>query len=781
MSGRWGTALGIIGGACTAFGQADLSSPAAAIKAIRDYNGIGQTYVNPLQPTGFPNPKPEMPVLSDQEGATPDYELIHADEERGPTHGHVVLTGEVEFLVRGYRVTCDSADGNVNTRVFRLSGNVRIDGELFDVAEGREVTIDFVNQTYEALDAKGQLNPKLVQGQLKAPLYVKGHDVHGTQKETTTLEGGLTTCNYPAPHYEIDGDSIIIRPGRRAIFRKTRIRILGRTVLTLPFLSIPLNNRTYKNLPYVGKDPTEGYFVKMRYGIPTKNPDYNWDTREEYMSLLGLGLGTDYAYVSPLSAGTASIYHIFGRSDDLTISNLHKQVFRWGTLTIQDDYEKDNYLVAPDSTTFSTKVDLLLPQGRSGADHVSISDNVSDSLGYSSSSDSLAVDDQRVFGKLQSTFDVNYYGSSSQFASTGIAAASQSSQRMSLHEVMQDDLTQAQASLEFQKTIPIGSTPTNITASDETPVLSLTSDARRLFGNQLGQEFPFKTVVSWGDFQNPLTNSPVSRGYFDFSFARTDPGRGPFHMDVNGDFHQGIYSDGAAEYVETLGTNMRYDLSQNTGVNLRYNYSEPFGYSPLAIDESGKTDFFSGDLNYKPFKALLIGAQSGFDFVRQEEHMIGWQEVGLRTEFEPSKWFMFRGLYSYDTFQQEWSTLQFDMSYMPGATRLALGATFEGEEHTWTAANLFLDGLKMGRLKFSAALSYNGYLQQFDSEQFNAIYDLHCAEAVFVLQQNNTGFRAGQSIQFFIRLKALPYETPFATGTRGQPIGLSTTGTVLGG
>jgi LPS-assembly protein len=770
-----------VSGACVAYGQADLSIASGAINAIRSRNGLGQAVQNPLEPTGFPNPSEKISVLSSEVGSTPDYELIHADTQ-SKNRNHVVLGGNVEFLVRGYRVTCDQADGNIATRIFRLTGNVRIDGSDFDVVHGQQVTVDFINKTYEAIDTEDQLNPKLVQGQLKAPLYVKGHIMDGSQRETTTLNGGLTTCNYPAPHYEIDGDSIVVRPGKRIIFRKTKIRVLGHTILTLPFLSIPLNNKQYRNLPVIGKDPTEGYFVKTQYEIPGKNPDYVVDTREEYMSLLGLGLGGAYSYSNPYQAGTMSLYHIFGRSDDLTFSNTHKQVFRWGTLSLQNDYEKDNYLVAPGSSTFSTKLDLTLPQGRRGSDHISFSDNISSSYGYETSSDSIGLDDQRSFGsKFQSTFDMNYYGSGSSFASGTSSSSNQTSQRMNVHEVLQDDLTQAQASLEFQKAIPIGSTPTNLSSSDETPVLNLTSDARRLFGNQIGQELPFKTTLSWGDFQNPLTDSPVSRGYFDFSFARTDPTKGPFHVDVNGDFHQGIYSDGAAEYVETFGTNLRYDLSQSTGLNLRYNYMEPFGYSPLPIDQAGKTDFLSGDLNFRPFHALLVGAQSGFDFLRESEGMIGWQQIGLRTEYEPAKWFMLRGLYSYDTFAQEWSTLQFDMAYTPGATRLAMSGTFEGEEHTWTAATLYLDGLKMGRMKLAAALSYNGYLKTFDSEQFNVIYDLHCAEAVFELQQNNTGFRAGQVIQFYIRLKALPYSSPFATGTRGQTIGLPTTGTVLGG
>ncbi len=774
--------LGIAVAVGTAFGQADLGQVAGAIKSIRDNNDIGQPVTNPLQPTGNPGPPAKIPPLED-DNQSPDFQLNHADTIT--THGHqVTLDGNVEFIVKGYRVVCDYATINRTTEVATLRGHIHIDGELFTVVEGKQVTVDFINETYESLDSESQLSPELVKGALRDKLYVKGHDTYGSERETVAREGSMTTCNYPAPHYEIDGDSIVIRPARRAIFRKTRIRVLGHTILNLPFLSIPLNERTYHNTPVVGESPDEGYFIKMRYGIPTKNPDYNVDTCEEYMTKLGLGLGGDYTYQALKQAGIISVYHIFGPSDDLILSNTHHQVFNWGTVSLQNDYEKDNYLVNPNGTTLNTQLNVNVPEGTRGSDRFSFSEAYSSSFGYATQSQSFGIADQRNFGsRTQTSLNVTYFGTNSQFQESGSSTepTSNSTQRMDVNFQAQQDLTAAQAMLQYQRSIPIGSTQTFIGASDETPVLSLQSDARRLLGTTLGQEFPFKTTLSWGDFQDPQTQSSISRGYFDFDFNRIDPSRGKFHVDTNGDFRQGIYSDGAAEYVETFGTNIRYDLGQNTGFNLRYNYEEPFGYAPLSIDQTGKTDFLSEDLNAKFFKSLLLGAQSGFDFLRMEEHQIGWQPVGLRLEYTPTKWFMFRGLSNYDTFQQKWSTTEMDLTYAPGATRLAIGATYDGESHTWTDANLFLDHLKIGRTTLATALSYNGYLKMFESEQLSAIYDLHCVEAVFTYQENNYGFRSGNQFQFFLRIKAFPTESPFGVGTRGQPIGLPSTGSVIGG
>jgi LPS-assembly protein len=401
------------------------------------------------------------------------------------------------------------------------------------------------------------------------------------------------------------------------------------------------------------------------------------------------------------------------------------------------------------------------------------------SRGYSTSNESIGLTDQRHFGPKTSTqFDANYFNTNSTFESTTSSSNTQSTERVDVHFNAQQDLNTVQAALDYQRSIPIGSTATFLGASDETPVISLTSDSQRLFGSKspLTQSFPFKTLISWGDFEDPTGKEHISRSFFDFSFNKYDTSKNRFRVDFTGDFNQGFYSDSTAQYVLNFGTNMRYDLGGNTGVNVRYNYLKPYGYSPLSIDETGQTDYLSGDLNIRPVKPLLIGAQSGFDIQRMQEHQIGWQPIGLRTEYTPERWFMVRFLSTYQTFDKKWGTEQFDITYLPGATRVTVGSTFDGASHTWSTVNVFVDNLKWGRFRLGTALSYNGYLKMFDSEQINAVYDLHCAEAIFELLETNDGFRPGTQLSFFIRLKALPYDVPFGVGTRGQPIGFNTAG-----
>ncbi|HZH98999.1 MAG TPA: hypothetical protein VEX38_08505, partial [Fimbriimonadaceae bacterium] len=118
--------------------------------------------------------------------------------------------------------------------------------------------------------------------------------------------------------------------------------------------------------------------------------------------------------------------------------------------------------------------------------------------------------------------------------------------------------------------------------------------------------------------------------------------------------------------------------------------------------------------------------------------------------------------------------IRIDLAYRPGATFISAGARYDGLRHTWGNANLFIDGLKWGRLSTSMILAYNGYIKKFEARHFSFTYDLHCADVILQIIDNPVGFRPGTQISLFFRLKAFPFNTPFGTGRNGQPIGTGT-------
>jgi LPS-assembly protein len=490
------------------------------------------------------------------------------------------------------------------------------------------------------------------------------------------------------------------------------------------------------------------------------------------MSRLGLGLGADYRYADPSSSGVASVYGIGGSWNELMFSNQHQQNFKFGTLSLTDDYENNNYLSDPGQTTFNIRGNLNMPQGSRGTTQLNFSDAISQSSTFNSNNQTFGItDDRRETRDLHTNFNLNYSSSSSSFQS----GTAQKNQDANLKLMADDDLKKATVGFEYLRDIPIGQSANFNSGSDITPEVSLTSDSQKILGNKLAQIWPFHTELSWGDYANGITQTgQIGRSAFDFSFQKPDSSRKRLTFNFNGEFKQGIYSDGTAQYVLNGGSDLKYSLGRDSAVDLRYSYLRPYGYSPLSIDQSGQTNLVSLDASAKPLPGLLTGVQTGYDITRLKSSDEPWQVVGVRTEYALKNYLALRALSSYDPFQGEWSNINIDMTYRPGATMLAIGSRYDGVHHTWTAVNIALSNLVIGKTRFSTNLAYNGYTQRFDTQQYNVVYDLHCAEAVFTLTDQNFGFRPGRQIEFFIRLKAIPFDGNFGLGTRGQGFTTST-------
>ncbi|HTQ09703.1 MAG TPA: hypothetical protein VMI31_06490, partial [Fimbriimonadaceae bacterium] len=368
-----------------------------------------------------------------------------------------------------------------------------------------------------------------------------------------------------------------------------------------------------------------------------------------------------------------------------------------------------------------------------------------------------------------------------------------------------DDLQKAQAQFEYIRSIPIGESTNFFSSLDVTPSLTLLSDSSKLIGQKYDQNWlPFKIQVGYGQYKDPSPNSGMlTRADLDLAFHNPSPsaprlatppegGQTPglivspelpppppsakrWDLEYQGEFKQDIYSDSTAQYVLQDATQLTYSFHNNSQFNISYNYMRPYGYSPLQIDQRGQENNFTSDLGYSPIKNLMIGLATGYDFDLIKEHQpTPWQQVGLQATYRQGKTLLIRMFSAYDTTMHDYSSTRMDLTWVSKTTFLSLGVKYDGQRSKWAAANLYLDGLQFGRLRTSVLLNYDGYTNQFDAMHYSFIYDLHCAEAVLQIIDNPTGFNSGRSIYFFIRLKALPFDTPFGTGTQGQPIGTGT-------
>ncbi|MBC8064203.1 MAG: hypothetical protein H7Y17_05190 [Chlorobia bacterium] len=614
--------------------------------------------------------------------------------------------------------------------------------------------------------------PSLLGGQIQRNLYLKGGTTYGSKNEIFGEKCDVTSCDREVPHYHLQAAKATIRPGKRAIFRKVAIKIFEKTIVKLPYLSIPLDERTYKYLPEVGQTFDEGYYVKFKFGIPLRD-DYSFlDTHVDYYTKRGPALGFDYNYSNPNLRGVLSAYSVFGQDKTITVMSRHRQELGFGILTLDNNYQQSNYLSAPGATILNTRIGLLVPQGRGTNTRFDFLRNQNNSGASTTESQSFKIGDVRRWTpNLRTNFDIGLSQSSN-------ANSSFSTKREQLDVKLKADydLKQAIAQFDYQRAIPVGETTNFFNGADRTPVVSLVTDSRKLFGPKDGG-WPFNAELSLGEFANSLDKTKLSRANFDFRVSRPDRSAKRFRFDVNGRFKQGVYSDDTAQYTLGLGLQASYALGYDTSLNIRYSYLRPYGFSPLQIDRLGRTNLLTTDISFRPYRTFLIGAQTGYDILQLQQNSLGpkvaWQSVGVRMEYRPVDYISLRAVSNYDSFQGSWNNLRVDLAYKPGATFVGLGAKYDGIRKTWSSFSGFVDGFKWGRLRTSALFDYNGYLKRFEARHFQFTYDLHCAEAVMTVIDNPIGFRAGTSVNFYIRLKAFPFNTGFGTGTSGQPVTIS--------
>jgi len=757
--------LALVGITPFAFAQIDVTPPPADQNAPASPQfPVPSQQKKPTEPGGFSNPAPKQGNLPAPNPATENDRVLHILQS-GSTQrigNFLKLAGGAKVEYRGYDITADEIVGDLSTEIFEASGHVHVQGVDAEVT-GARVKVSYHDKTYVAYDSESQLQPPLFQGGLLAPLYVKAPESFGSQREIFAFDSDSTTCDLPDPHFYIKSKSADIRPNTRAIFRKLTLNVLGRNLLSLPYLSLPLNQPTYRYIPEFGRNPQDGYFVKTRYGIPLDNPANNLDARFDYFQKRGNAIGGDYSYAGKALSGLLSVYALAGAGHMLNLNSQHQQQFKWGTVGLDASYQQDNEGFAPDSKILSTRLQAAFPQGRSSS-RFSFYRTTNSSGDFTSKSQTVSIGDTRIYSPtLRSNLDVSMVSNE---------GGTVKNQQVTVNLTGDDDLKQAIAHFQYQRAIPVGTVENFFNSSDQTPVVSLASDSSRLLGKHALPNLPFTTALSLGEYVDAASNDHITRSAFDFGFQRTDTSQRRSHLMMDGRFRQGMYSDDTAQYTLTYNATASYALGRDTGLNLRYNYLRPYGFSPLVMDQTGKTNLISGDLSVRPFRPFLIGVQGGYDLeALRQGTQTPYQFVGVRTEYTPAQWFSLRALSNYDPIQQIWNNVRVDLAYRPGSTFVSIGSQYDGQRKVWGSTSIFVNGFTAGRLKTSALIQYNGYTKKFETQHFSFVYDLHCAEAVLEVLDNQTGFNPGRQVMFFLRLKALPFQSPFGVGSFGQALG----------
>lgn len=713
---------------------------------------------------GLQDPDPEpLPIIT----IDPAKKLFFLDKAAFVDRdgSKVKMSGGVKFRYGDYIGVADEVEGDLDTEIFILRGNVKLNGKDLDY-EGDVIEANFKTEVFGFKRAGSTIKPQLIKGQIKDNLYIRGESGTGSEKYYELAGADCTTCDLPHAHYHIKARKMSVYPQDRLIMRDAEINILGKTILRLPYFSIPLNDYAPRYIPETGQSPDEGYFIKSRFGVGIPGDDL-LDTRFDYMTKLGFGLGTDLDYRDKNMKGTLKVYGLIGQDKTFTSSLNHSQKWGRSTITSALDLSQRNYLSAPGNTTLNTRNTIAIPNSggntRLGFNYASNKAN-----NFSTESQNLTLSDQRKVGKLNISNDFNL----STYISGG-SSFSSSRRVLDVRSRAQQSTDRVDIEMQYQRAIPIGTIANFFSGTEMTPMLTFRTDSARVTGAKDSQK-KLSMEMSVGELFDSIRKKPISRTFFDVGLPSQTLKSGAFSLNGSSRFRQGLYSDDTAQYIFNSDLGASYQFDTTGSLNIRYNYLRAQGYTPLNIDRTGRTDFFGADLNWK-IHNLNLAATTGYDLLQSEREGLNrtpWQTVGIRAEYNPFSGLEVRTSTSYDTFNKVWSNVRTDIKFERGKTKYLFGIRYDGQRHTWGSANLFAEGLRWGRLQTAFLLSYNGYTKSFESRQFNFVYDMHCSEAVLTIIENNVGFRTGRQVGFYIRLKALPFNTGFGTGTRGQGFGV---------
>lgn len=728
---------------------------------------------NPLDPQGFPPNAPRDGRLPPPSGQG-SYDLKLIESEEWTVDGDEVTGKAVVFEYRGYRISAKEALGDLSTDQFVLKGDVNILCQDY-VLRGDYIFVDTRARTFKFVQGHVDLKPALLQGRVTTDIYVTATDAAGSESKVDGSKVTVSTCEYPDPHFAIYSGDVSVEPGKKLTFKDFRLKVLGRTLVRIPRVVIPLDRRTQGITPDFGHTEDEGYFIKTKIGTPVGSNTFY--TRLDLMSRKGVGLGGELAIESRSGRGGIRAYsNFFGNSTPgVTASADYAATLDWGSVEAGQSYRRFFFLTGDDTTTIQSRL-RISPKISNGQLDVSYFRDDNSSGNFSSTNQNLQVLANKTWRPgLTTSLQLNY--------SNSIAEVTTNKGVLSKREAIEVraqtnyDLRSFLARLDYQRIIPITQSLNFVGGIDRTPELTLITDSRRLFADKRPRWMPnFTALFSAGAYHDRFTSLDVNRFFLDFRINDASNPARLWSVVYDAGLRQGVYSDGTAQYTPSANVLLRYNAGPKLTTNLTYSYTQQQGYSPVQGDRSGTVNYLALDASALLFPAFTAAAQVGFDFHQQSQGFTGWISPGMKLEYLPSPGFKARLTGNYLPELSSLGNVRFDMAWQAGETFVGVGLRYDGVRHSWANLNLFVDAFKIGRLKVSALLLYNGYSSKFDTRHIALTYDLHCAEAILQVLESNAGFRPGREFLFFIRIKGLPFDTPFGIGRQGQPLGYGTGG-----
>ena len=747
-------------------------------------------------PVETPLPGSDAPGFIGSADADPNTSVIleNADSLETRVPGQWIARGHVHVRYKGYDLTADRADANMDTGEVLFSGNVVVlapNGQKIEGGPLGTLRLNLHHDTYTILGARSTVGPESLNIGILLPVFLYGGTITGRPGLIDARGSSFTTCDFVEPHYSFQARQIYVFPGRRLVAKNVTLLRKGHRILTLPYLFVPLDRRFSRQTiaPQIGDTPDEGVFIKyaLGYALAGSLPGI---LRIDAMQKKGLGTGFEQNYGSPdapgRGSGLFSLYRLYDTGSklvNLTGSLAHQQKIGTVGLTLNSQFQQNSYFAGTGSSRgLNTQINLTRTVGN-------LEDAVRTSLSQSDygagSSSTLTTSFDQTFRptsreQLVTKFDF------SQFVAPTVAGLGGASARRQLESNL--DYTQRGSLFDFEvlgdKFTQLGQSSTGNTffgGVERLPELRLSTDALRATGLRAFLPASTRFDLSLGEFNEAFSNTHTERARFNIDLGTNTRTFGRSSFDYGGAYQQGFYGDDTAQYVLNGRSGYRLRIGSRSSAGATYTYLRPYGFTPFQFDYTGNSNLTSLFYSYQEARAFRFSLATGYDFNRN--HGINglgatpWQNVSLQSLYAPSSLFGLRTTASYDLNRNTLLDVT-NALRVRGQRGLALdlSSRFAPQQHRFSniAGNLnlpiFYDPSEDAGYRLRAIGGYNGFTDRFEYKGLAVTRSWHDWEATLIYQDTPQGLRPGSTLTFNFRLKAFPAFEPFATGQFGQSL-----------
>lgn len=547
--------------------------------------------------------------------------------------GDVAVTSDTLNL-RAAEMSYDAASDLVLAR-----GDVALTGEDGQTLYGSTLEYHPRAHTWVFHDWNAALPPELVGKPLLTPLYVTGASLSPGKKDGLELDGAtLTTCDLEHPHYALAAREVVLFPGDKLIARDVEVYVHERRLLRLPWMIFLLGTRRLPIVPEVGRNDTEGYFVRLPYQY-LLNADNLGLLRLDVTEKRGLGLGIDHFYTLASGNGEAFAY-LNSDEKDYTLRLRHTQPLP-ADIALNLDLERRRTSTNGQNPTLTTNVLARLQRNTAHT-------NSSLEYGDNTYDGSLTTSVQRLnlHHELRTRDSALSYQGEYQNTRYGDQAADQ---ELWHHLQMTRRTGFGEAKLRVDQRTDVDGTQysgDNTAARFERlPELTLQT-ANRTLG--LGS-LPGQLLTGWGLYRERADKDPVGRFVIDWQATPTLSPSKQTSLFLSTGFRQSWYGDDdrTAQYTWHADLNGQLRLGNLTST-LTYGVQRVEGFTPLNLDTvSNRHDIQQSVLYQTP--TLRLALTGGRDLRWQR-----WNDLAFTAEGTSREGLTWRQTLGYDPNAGAW-------------------------------------------------------------------------------------------------------------------------------